>query len=353
MTPRKSKIKVLVVDDAAFMRKAVSELLESDPQLEVVGSAKDGLDGLEKIKKLHPDVVTLDIDMPRMDGLSAIRHIMIKSPVPIVVLSSLADDGAITFEALRLGVVDFVPKPSGAVSTDIDQSKSCIIDRIKMASMVKMENIRRVRLQKWDSHLDLHDRFGFHSLDYLIVVGTTLSGPNTVIRLISQLPIDLPAALVVVQEIAPAILPAFAKRFDEHVPWLVKPAVDGEILHQGVCYISSTNHNLKIDTNPQGEACLRIEEKAQSPLNALYSSAANVFRQNTIGLLLTGIGDDGAEGLAAIQRASGVSLAQAVKTCVYPNLTEHALLNGSVDHVIEENAIPETLFAIMSEGVFR
>jgi two-component system chemotaxis response regulator CheB len=353
MIPSKAKIKVLVVDDAAFMRKAVTELLESDPELEVVGSAKDGFDGLEKIKTLHPDVVTLDIDMPRMDGLSAIRHIMIESPVPIVVLSSLAGDGAITFEALRLGVVDFVPKPSGAVSANIDRSKDRIIERIKMAASVNMENIRRVRLAKWDPHDDLHDRFGFHPLDYLIAIGTTLSGPNTVIRLISQLPIDLPAALVVVQEVAPTILPAFAKRFDEHVPWSVRPATDGELLHQGVCYISSNSHHLKIDTNAQGQACLRLEEKAKRPLNALFSSAATVFQQNAIGVLLTGIGDDGADGLSAIRKASGVALAQATNTCVYPNLIENALLHGSIDKIIDENALPEALFSIMAEAAYR
>ena len=149
------EIKVLVVDDAAFMRNAVRDLLEDDVQLTVVDSAKDGLEGLKKIKRLQPDVITLDIDMPVMDGLTSIRHIMIESPIPIVVLSSLFADGAITFEALRLGVVDFVPKPSGAVSSDIDQSRQQLIDRVKLATSVNMDNIRRVRLPKWDSKQDL------------------------------------------------------------------------------------------------------------------------------------------------------------------------------------------------------
>ena len=222
-----------------------------------------------------------------------------------------------------------------------------------MAATVNMENIRRVRLAKWDPSDDLHTRFGFHPLEYLIAIGTTLSGPNTVIRLISQLPIDLPAALVVVQEVAPTILPAFAKSFDEHVPWSVKPALDGELLHQGVCYICSNNSNLKIDANAQGQPYLRVEEKAKRPLDALFASAATIFQQNTIGVLLTGIGDDGAEGLSAIRKASGVALAQAAKTCVYPNLIENALMYGSIDRVIDENALPEALFSIMAEAAYR
>jgi len=117
------QFKVLVIDDASFMVKAVTDLLEMDPDIQVVGSARNGLEGLEKIKELRPDVVTLDIDMPIMDGIRAVRHIMIEAPLPIVVLSSLFADGSITFEALRLGVVDFVPKPSGAISQDISRAK--------------------------------------------------------------------------------------------------------------------------------------------------------------------------------------------------------------------------------------
>jgi two-component system chemotaxis response regulator CheB len=154
------KLKVLVVDDASFMIKAVSEFLESDPGIEVVGSAKNGLEGIEKIKELHPDVITLDIDMPVMDGISAMRHIMIESPVPVVVLSSLSGDGSITFEALRLGVVDFVPKPSGAISADINSSKQQIIDRLKIAHSVNFENIRRVKLSNWDVKEISADRYG-------------------------------------------------------------------------------------------------------------------------------------------------------------------------------------------------
>ena len=138
------KIKVLVVDDASFMVKAVSDILKSDPQIEVVGSARNGQEGLDKIKELQPDVITLDVDMPVMDGIKTVRHVMIESPVPIVMLSSLFSDGAITFEALRLGVVDFVPKPSGAISQDIHNAKQEILDRVKIAASMHIENSSRL-----------------------------------------------------------------------------------------------------------------------------------------------------------------------------------------------------------------
>lgn len=344
------KIKVLIVDDAAFMRKAILNILEEDTQIEVVGTARNGQEGLEKIAKLHPDVVTLDIDMPVMDGITSIRHIMIESPVPVVVLSSLFSDGAITFDALRLGVVDFIPKPSGAVSTDIDRSRQHLIDRIKLASEVNLANIRRVRLPQWeiDKDLDL-DRYGYQPLDYLLALGTTLSGPNPVIRLLANLPPTLPAAVVVVVEMSPKILSAFVKRFDMLVPWEICEARDAMQLKQGVCYISSCQKSVRVQTLADGTICLNEAKNREEPLNQLFVSAAAAFQQNTIGILLTGIGTDGADGFAHIQKFSGITMAQNTQTCVYPNLTDNAIKQGTVNKVLDESKLPQAIISIMTE----
>lgn len=341
-------IKVLIVDDAAFMRRAIADVLGSDPQIEVVGTARNGLEGLEAIKSLNPDVITLDIDMPVMDGLTGIRHIMIESPVPIVVLSSLFTDGAITFDALRLGVVDFIPKPSGAVSTDIEKSQRQLIDRIKMASSVNLENIRRVRLLNWDINERLAARYGYIQLDYLLALGTTLSGPNTVIRLLSNLPPRLPTAVVVVQEISPKIITAFAKQFDASVPWRVRVAEDDMPVEQGTCYISSYEKPVRIQATAEGSPCLKQAADGKMPLDLLFSSAADVFHQNTVGVLLTGIGEDGARGFAQIRKNQGVTLAQDTQCCVYPNLTHHAIQQGAVDIVLDELKLPQAIASIMS-----
>ena len=334
-------IKVLVVDDALFMRKAISEILQSDGGLDVVGTARDGLDGLEKIKSLAPHVVTLDIDMPRMDGLEAIRHIMIESPVPVVVLSSLFSDGAVTFEALRLGVVDFVPKPSGGMSDDMDKARRQIIDRVKIASGVNFDNIRRVRMQT-----DIADKVPATPVteprppEHLIALGTSLTGPNTVIRLLTRLAPTIPAAVVVVQEIAPQILPAFAKQFDQHVPWSIEPARDGQVLSQGVCYIGSNQNALRIALNDQGQPCIRLGESRDRPLDQFFSSVADIFVQNSVGVLLTGIGDDGAVGFARIREQGGQTIAQDARCCVYPNLTAHAIAQGAVSTIVDEIQLP-------------
>ena len=345
------KLKVLVVDDTTFMLRAITDILQSDPDIEVVGTARNGLEGIEKIKSLQPDVVTLDIDMPVMDGIRAIRHIMIEAPVPIVVLSSLFSDGGITFEALRLGVVDFVPKPSGAISENISDARQQIIDRIKIAMSVNMENIRRVRLEQFDTTADLSGRYGYNQLDYLVAIGTTLSGPNTVIRFLSQLPPTLPTAVVVVQEISEKILPSFVKKFDECVPWKVLVAEDGLPIQPGTCYVCSNAHTLTVDRTASGDSCLRVNGKAEHPLDQLFTSAAEVFDHHTIGVLLTGVGQDGAAGFARIREMSGITVAQSTDTCVYPNLTHNVINSGLVDVVTEENKLAELVQFMLKEAV--
>jgi two-component system chemotaxis response regulator CheB len=338
------KYKVLVVDDATFMTKAISDLLESDPEIEVIGVARNGLEGLRKIKELRPDVITLDIDMPVMDGLQAIRHIMIEAPVPIVVLSSLFSDGSITFEALRLGVVDFVAKPSGAISSDIHVAKQQIVDRIKLATAVNFQNIRRVRVKK-----QVHDHSGqrIHPLKTLIVIGTSLTGPNSFIRLMTRLESSLPAAAVILLEISPKILPAFVEKFHEFSRWKVEVAEHGKVLEQGVCYIQSNILSLTVQREQEGQVMFHIDASVRNPLDTLFTSAAEVFAEKTLGVLLTGYGEDGSEGFAAIQKKSGKTIAQSVESCVYPNLTDTAIKRNKVDMIVDEGKLAEAITTLI------
>lgn len=346
------KIKVLVVDDASFMIKAVSEILNSDPDVEVVGSAKNGLQALERIKELKPDVITLDVDMPIMDGLRAVRHIMLECPVPIVMLSSLFNNGTITFEALRLGVVDFLPKPSGAISQNIHTAKQQIIDRIKTAVSVNIHNIHRVRVNLVDEANKL-STYGFQTLEYLLLIGTNLGGPNTSIRIFSELSPKLATAAIVVQEISPKMLPAFVKEFNKYARWNICEAIDGAVLEAGVCYVASNEYSLSIEVNQQDQAIIKIHAHDNEPLNKLFSSAAKVFGAHTIGVLLTGIGNDGSEGFKEIKDRAGVTIAQKSNTCVYPNLTECAIERGLVDKVLIDKHLPGGIEALIKEQAAR
>ncbi|MCF6282288.1 MAG: response regulator [Candidatus Polarisedimenticolaceae bacterium] len=345
-----NKIKVLVVDDASFMVKALNDILTSDPEIEVVGSARNGRDALEKIVELKPDVITLDVDMPVMDGISAIRHIMIKCPVPIVMLSSLYSHGDITFDALRLGVVDFLPKPSGAISKDIHAQRQEVIDRVKIAAAVRLDNIHRIKLKKVDSREDLASRYKYSSLDYLITIGTTVGGPCSVIRMLSKLPQDIPAAVVAIQDISPKMLPDFANEFDLYTPWKVEAGVPGKVLEQGICYICSTNDAVKISVNAENEPILERNPDASEPLNDIFSSASYQFGQNTIGVMMTGIGSDGNEGMAEIKRNRGVTIAQETDTCVYPNLIQCAIERGVIDEVVPVDALANSVISALNRG---
>ncbi len=336
------KLRVLVVDDATFMIKAVSEILDSDPAIEVVGSARNGLEGLEKVKQLRPDVITLDIDMPVMDGIKAVKHIMINAPVPIVILSSLFKDGSITFEALRLGVVDFLPKPSGAISTDIHNAKQQIIDRVKIAASIKIHNIHRAKL---DTHAgsSLLNTYGYRDLESVIAIGTSLGGPNTVIRLLTHLSPDLPAAVLVTQEISTKILSSFVSKFDEYVPWKVVVAEAGQRIEPGTCYVCSNEQTLTVSTDEAGNPVLMMSPAMRRPLNAMFQSVSEHFGSNAIGVLLTGVGDDGADGFAQIKEGGGITIAQDTDTCVYPNLTQCAIERGTVDYVVDEANLAEQI----------
>ena len=179
--------KVLFVDDDPILCHTIQKKFIRYKDSFIVITAGDGLEAIEKLSENTIALVVTDLQMPKMDGLAALRHIMIESPVPVVVLSSLFSDGAVTFEALRLGVVDFVPKPSGAIHEDMDRSRNQIIDRVKIASNVNFENIRRVRMQ---SESYIHGTQAGETappLEYLVALGTSLSGPNTVIRLMSRI----------------------------------------------------------------------------------------------------------------------------------------------------------------------
>jgi two-component system chemotaxis response regulator CheB len=178
-------------------------------------------------------------------------------------------------------------------------------------------------------------------------MGTTLSGPNTFIRIFATLSPQLPATAVIVMDIAPQILDSFVRKFDDHTYWKIEIARDNTVLEQGTCYIASDESTVSVVLNDAGEAALKVGAKTAEPLNQLFASAAEVFKQNTVGLLLTGIGSDGAEGFARIRGKNGVTIAQSVNTCVYPNLTQNAIELGTVDIVAEETELASEIEKII------
>ncbi len=317
------KIRVLVVDDAEFMRKALTNILTSDPEIEVVGYGKNGREGVDAVRKLRPDVVTLDIDMPGMDGITALKHIMIKYPTPVVVVSALTHQGEITFESLRLGVVDFLPKPSGSVSRDMELQKKDLINRIKIASSVDIDKVRRARIKPFKKK----GKGSVWSKKGIFVIGTSLGGPNNIIRLICKLTEDFPVPIIIVQDISPMILESFVKKFDTVAPINIKVAKDGTILKSSTAYISSLENAITFERNELDEVVIRTTPANVNSIDTMMISAAEVMGSGTVGFLLAGVGGDGVEGLKEINEKGGETIVE--------NGNNH-FLSDSNREVIEE-----------------
>jgi len=229
------KIKVLVVDDSALMRKMISEILMSDPEIEVVGKARHGLDALEKIPELKPDVITLDINMPIMDGVKALKQIMAKFPRPVIIVSSLTQDEAdITFEVLDLGAVDYVPKPSGTISLDIKAISEEIIQKVKEAAKIDLAKITHKKRSHFVHRLlTVEDK-----PKYVVAIGISTGGPKTLIDILSEIEPDLETVYLVAQHIPPHFSCSLAERLNKYTPIPFSQATNGEPLKGGHGYLS-------------------------------------------------------------------------------------------------------------------
>jgi two-component system, chemotaxis family, protein-glutamate methylesterase/glutaminase len=334
-------VKTLVVDDAPMMRKVIQQILTKDEQINVVGTATNGQECLERILELKPDVVTLDIDMPVMNGLTAIKNIMVRYQIPIVIISSLIQDGYFAFEALRLGVVDFVPKPSRVATASWADEEELVRMRVRLAASMQVNRMRRVRRRKKAAA----SASPTNSVPTaLVVMGTTLAGPNTIMHIVTQLSPDFPGAIVAVQEIHPRILAPFCTCFNDISPLEVVPVNGPCALRPGKVYLASTFKGLQMERAEEtDEIILDVTDSVEMPIDQLFSAATTHFQQNTCGVLLTGVGMDGAEGLGRIQASGGLTIGQEQDCCVYPNLVENALRNQVVDVVMSNQGIASRL----------
>lgn len=343
-------IKTLIVDDTSLMRRAIQQIIEKDDRIEVVGMAVNGRQCIEKIPSLKPDVITLDIDMPVMNGITTIKHIMVRHQIPIVIVSSLIEDGYFAFEALRLGVVDFIPKPSKVSTTDWGKQEELLRERVLMGACMQVHRMRRVRRRKRPTVPNpLHEG----TPPVLVVMGTTLAGPNSVMRIVAGLPYDFPGSIVALQEIHPKILVPFTSCFNDISPLEVIP-VTGDTcpLRSGKVYLASMLNGLVVEQNPanSSEFMLRTTELTEFPINQLFDSAAHHFKSHACGVLLTGTGLDGSEGMSSIKAKGGLTVGQEQECCVYPNLVEHAVRKNVLDVLMPDRHLASLLESWAESG---
>ena len=332
-----AKIRVLVVDDSALMRKLIPQVLHRDPNIEVVGTAMDGEMGLKKIAELHPHVVTLDLDMPRMDGIEMLRQITRKHHVPVIVFSAQTDRSAsITLKALSLGAFDFVTKPQDAASGRIEHIAAEFALKIKVAAASGAPKMiitvpstkRRERkasvMPNWPSRV--------------VAIGISTGGPNALQYLFSQLPEDFPGCLLVVQHMPEGFTDMFARRLHESSAIEVKEAQSGDLLLAGRALICPGNRHMKVRRMEHGNIAILVDQPRvnghRPSVDVLFQSVAQEFGSNAIAVLMTGMGDDGAAGLGAVRSAGGLTMVQSPDSCVVDSMPRAAIERGFASRVV-------------------
>ncbi len=347
-------IRVLVVDDSAFMRKAISSMLEKDPEIKVIDTAKNGEECLEKVKKLDPDVITLDIEMPKMDGLTALKHIMMEHPKPVIMVSSLTTEGAeATFKALELGAMDYIPKKLSRVSLEIVKIEKELIQKVKAVAKKKVRPKLFKKLKKEEEKakkdiVEVVKKIEKKAVKHDIVgIGVSTGGPPTLQYIFSNLPKELPAAILVAQHMPAEFTTSFAKRLNELSPLEVKEAEDSERMKYGHAYIAPGGKHLKIKQKG-GWIELVVTE---NPKDAIYKPSATILLKSIaeevgrrgLGVILTGMGSDGLEGAKLLKEKGGKILAQNEETCVVYGMPKAVIEAGLADEVVELNNMPFTI----------
>lgn len=335
-------IKVLIVDDSAFMRVAVQKMLASSAEIEVVGAAVDGADALEKVKALRPGVVLLDVAMPVMDGLEALSRIMAETPTPVVMLSGLEEkDSRVAVKCLEHGAVDFIQKTSGTISYDIDRLKDEIIAKVKIAAGV---DVRKMALELPSESYRI-ERLKPVVRKAVVVIGASTGGPRALTKVLGGLKRGIPAAIVVVQHISAEFITSFVERLRWACPLDVSAAVDGDQLAPGRVLIAAGNRNAAIGKDSKGDSVI-VAGEVHGPypsIDLAMESAARYYGDKTLGVLLTGVGNDGAMGMKAIKEAGGATIAEDSSTCIVYGMPRAAVEMGVVDEVVPLNGIADAI----------
>jgi len=332
------RVRVLVVDDSALMRKLIPMILARDPDIEVIGTAMDGAFALKKIEELRPDVVTIDLEMPRMDGIETLRMIMRRTPLPVIVCSTHSREGAYsTFKALALGAIDFVAKPKNAASGNLETIACELIEKIKVAKRASGAR----GFPKVEAEVPpVEKKSSRHTLppSRIIAIGISTGGPNALQFLLSQIPADFPAAIVVVQHMPEGFTEMFARRLDECCALEVAEAKSGDLLLAGRVLICQGNRHMMIRRMPRGDMVVLTDAPPvnghRPSVDVLFHSVAQEFGLTAVGIIMTGMGEDGAEGLGAIRAAGGMTLAQSEETCVVSGMPRAAIVKGYAAKVL-------------------
>lgn len=332
-----TKTRVLIVDDSAAMRQLLTQILSSDPTIEVVGTAPDPYFAREKILKLEPDVLTLDVEMPRMDGLTFLEKLMSGHPMPVVMVSSLTQKGCdVTLRALELGAIDFFPKPTIDVLQGVGAGAEQIIEKVKTAARARVSK-RTVSNRSTPTRLSSVAPTNFRMTHQIIAIGASTGGTEALKEVLMALPADTPG-IVIVQHMPPGFTASFAERLNGLCAIRVKEAQDGDRVLPGHALIAPGSLHTSLERSG-AEYCVRVAlgppvNRHRPSVDVLFDSVAKYAGRNAVGAVLTGMGDDGARGLRRMRDAGARTIAQDEASCVVFGMPKEAIAHGGAEVVL-------------------
>jgi two-component system chemotaxis response regulator CheB len=336
---------VLVVDDSAFMRKLIAEIIESSGAFHVVGTAVDGVEALQKIRTLKPDIVTLDIEMPRLNGLQALEQIMAEMPRPVVMLSAAGSDlgNEMTLRALERGALEFVRKPSGPVSIDLSIVRVQLMSALEAARAMNMGGMRTSPPPAAARHPEPAPRKSPDAATRVVAIAASTGGPRALAEIIPRLPEDLGAAVVIVQHMPGEFTKLLAERLRAMSSLWVAEAMNGDLLRENRVYIAPGGYHMTLRGEP-GNASISLDESptmwgVRPAADPLFFSVASTFGSASIGVVLTGMGRDGAEGLRRIREAGGRAIVQDRDSSIIYGMPQAALAAAGTDKIAKLNDI--------------
>jgi len=341
------KIRVMIVDDSPFMRMLLKDIIDQQPDMELVAVAKDGMEAVELAMKHRPDVVTMDVEMPRLNGIEALKEIMKRSPTRVVMVSSLTEEGAeITLLALELGAVDFVAKPSGSISMDFRRIGPELAQKIRDSMKVSIEQLtfRRKPLAGLKVRSLISGK--------VVVIGSSTGGPRSLDLVIPPLPKDFPAPILLVQHMPPGFTKSLAQRLDKISNLSVKEAEDGDVLKPGCVYVAPGDCHMGIKQQDR-KSVIYLDSKTEKINNVRPSvdytldKVSEIYKENTVATILTGMGKDGSKGAFKVKLFKGIVIAESKETCVVYGMPKAVIEEGYADFVLPADKIPEKLLEIV------
>jgi two-component system chemotaxis response regulator CheB len=328
------RIRVLVADDSALMRQTLKRIIAASADLDLVGLARDGEDAVAKARELRPDVVSMDINMPKLDGVTALQMILQENICPVVMVSSLTQEGtATTFECLELGAFDFVGKPDGTVSSNMGAIAEELISKLKAAaSRGIVDRMQRGRERRKPYQPPSRATFDLVTRKKAVAIGISTGGPATLQEVLPLIPADVPASIFLVQHMPPAFIASFAKRLDDHCALKVVEGRSGMAVEPSVCYVAPGGMHLCLHRKMTGEVVIRTPTTPPTlfvpSVGVMMASVLSIYGADTIGVLMTGIGDDGADSMVAIKQAGGHTIAESEQTAVVYGMPREAVERG-------------------------